>query len=307
MRILGAELTLHKLEVFCLVAHHGSVSRAAEQLALAQPVVTAHIRSLERKLGVRLTARQGRRIKLTDEGERVLVWANDIITRTRELQRELSESKAGRKGSAVIAASMSVSSYILPDMLVAFRKKYVDGDIAVVASAPREVTDAVMDGRADLGVSILDPRHDVTGLEAEPIGNDRLVLVSAAGRRLPKRPLTRREIADLPYITAQRGAARREIEDNALREAGVIRSNVVLEFGHAEAIKRAVATDTGLAFLFQSSVSDSFSENELRIVDMEDLRIDIPIYLIRRRDKRFSAFQEQLHSYLKEAFAAREA
>ena len=60
MRTPGSDLTLHKLEVFRLTAELESVSLAAERLGLAQPVVTAHIRSLERKLGVRLTARHGR-------------------------------------------------------------------------------------------------------------------------------------------------------------------------------------------------------------------------------------------------------
>ena len=110
MRIPGSELTLHKLEVFRVTAELENVSRAAERLGLAQPVVTAHIRSLERKLGVQLTARHGRRIKITEQGARVLVWATDVLTRTHELHRELSDSIAGRKGSVVVATSMSVGS-----------------------------------------------------------------------------------------------------------------------------------------------------------------------------------------------------
>ncbi|MCA9288067.1 MAG: LysR family transcriptional regulator [Phycisphaerales bacterium] len=84
MRLLGSELTLHKLEVLHTVAQLESVSRAAERLGIAQPVVTSHIRSIERKLGVKLTQRRGRNIAFTDEGMRVLTWADEIVTRTRD-------------------------------------------------------------------------------------------------------------------------------------------------------------------------------------------------------------------------------
>jgi len=87
---------------------------------------------------VRLTARHGRRIRITEQGARVLIWAADVLTRTHELQRELSDSIAGRKGSVVLGTSMSVGSYMLPQRLVAFRGQYPDVEIAVMTAAPRD-------------------------------------------------------------------------------------------------------------------------------------------------------------------------
>ena len=113
MRLLGSELTLHKLEVFSTVARLEGVTRAAETLHIAQPVVTAHIRSLEAKLGGR-PMRHGRRIRFTPDGERVLAWAEDLVSRTHELQRELTDSKCGGQGSGVIATSMTIGSYVIP-------------------------------------------------------------------------------------------------------------------------------------------------------------------------------------------------
>src|SRR6516225_3460049 len=99
VRLIGAELTLHKLEVFCTVARMESVTRAADVLRVAQPVISAHIRSLEEKLGVKLVTKQGRRIRISDEGARVLAWAEDIISRTHELERELADSRLGKNGT----------------------------------------------------------------------------------------------------------------------------------------------------------------------------------------------------------------
>jgi DNA-binding transcriptional LysR family regulator len=94
-----SHLSLHKIAVFCAVADHGSVTRAAEQLAIAQPVVTAHVRALSDKLGVALTRRRGRRIELTEEGRRVHAWGADLLRRARDLEQALAETREGRRGS----------------------------------------------------------------------------------------------------------------------------------------------------------------------------------------------------------------
>lgn len=298
MRIPGSELTLHKLEVFRVTAELENVSRAAERLGLAQPVVTAHIRSLERKLGVQLTARHGRRIKITEQGARVLVWATDVPTRTHELHRELSDSIAGRKGSVVVATSMSVGSYLLPQLLVDFRRRHPDGEIAVIVTAPRDAINAVREGQADFAISILDAQYEMSGLEVAPVGVDELVLVCAASSPVPNRALTPKDISGMTFVTAQRHSARRMIEDGALLKLGIVRKNVVLEFGHAEAMKRAVRSGIGAAFLFRSSISDEVAAGTLRVLQVRDLRIEVPISLMRRRDKYFSPFQKALYDYL---------
>jgi DNA-binding transcriptional LysR family regulator len=298
MRTPGSELTLHKLEVFRVTAELESVSRAAERLGLAQPVVTAHIRSLERKLGVQLTARHGRRIKITEQGARVLIWANDVLTRTHELYRELSDSIAGRKGSVVVATSMSVGSYVLPQRLVNFRGHHPDGEIAVMVSTPRDAMNAVREGQADFAISILDPQYEMSGLDVAPVGNDELVLVCAATNSAPNRRLTRKEISGMTFVTAQRQSARRMIEEDALLKLGIVRKNVVLEFGHAEAMKRAVRSGIGAAFLFRSSIADEIASGTLRLLKVKEMRLEVPICLVRRRDKFLSPFQKALYDFL---------
>jgi LysR family transcriptional regulator, low CO2-responsive transcriptional regulator len=302
MRLLGSELTLHKLEVFCAVARLEGVTRAAESLHVAQPVVTAHIRSLEEKLGVRLTTRQGRRIKITPEGERVLAWAEDVMSRTHELQRELADSRRGLKGSAVIATSMTVGSYVIPEKIVAFRLEHHDGDISVLTATPRTVIDAIREGRADFGVSILDPQQDLSGLDIEAIGDDELVLACRPKGRFDKPKLTLKQIERMPFVAAQGHSARREIEDSALFRLGAVRRNIILEFGHGEAMMRSVRTDLCVGFLFRSSIEEELRQGSLKIIELENLEVKVSIYIIKRTGKYFSTFQGKLFEFLKNKF-----
>jgi hypothetical protein len=144
-----------------------------------------------------------------------------------------------------------------------------------------------------------DPYYEMSGLDVVPVGIDELVLVGAARRAIQRSPLNLADIANLPFVTAQRQSARRMIEDSALLERGVVSKTIVLEFGHAEAIKRAVRCDMGLAFLFRCSIGDELAMGSLRVVPVNGLHVEVPICLTRRRGKYLSPSQSALYDYLR--------
>jgi len=78
-------LNYHHLLYFWTVAREGSVSKAAASLHVAQPTVSAQLRSLQRSLGQRLLEKQGRHLTLTPEGEAVFRYADEIFSLGREL------------------------------------------------------------------------------------------------------------------------------------------------------------------------------------------------------------------------------
>lgn len=300
-RVFASQATLHKLEIFCLVCQLQSVTRVAERIGLAQPVVTAHLRFLEEKLGVKLFGRRGRRIALTPDGERVLTWATEVMTRTRELERELAAPTDGDAGSAVVAASMTVASYVLPRLFARFRVENPQGAVTVQISNPQLVTAALRDGSADFGVCILDPRHDVDGLNVARLWEEQLVLVAAPDSDLIGGAARPAEISRLPFVCSPRNQVRRELEEDALRAYGIVRERVVLEFGHPEAMKQAVRAHAGVAFLIETSVRDELARGLLRRVATPELDLPVPVFLVHRRGKGFSGFQERLLAFVRSA------
>lgn len=78
-------LNYHHLQYFWVVAHEGSVRRAAELLHVTPATVSLQIRELEKSLGVRLFRREGRSLVLTDTGEAVRRYAQDIFALGQEL------------------------------------------------------------------------------------------------------------------------------------------------------------------------------------------------------------------------------
>ncbi|ANY16561.1 LysR family transcriptional regulator [Bordetella pseudohinzii] len=301
MRGFDSYLTFQKLEVFCTVAELGSVTRAADRLCIAQPVVTAHLRSLESRLGYSLVARSGRNIALTEAGERVYRWAAEVISRTREIERELAGMEKGSAGNAVIATSMSVGSYSLPPLISAFHRKHPDGLITVQISNPQAALDATRIGGCDFAVILLAPTQDLGGLMAIPLWEDDLLLVCAPSSQWTRGGPQDVDLQAVPFISTPKNLARRELEDMQLRKYGLETRHVVMELGHPEAAKHAVREDIGLSFMLACSVRDDIRRGDLVALEWPGMSMKIPTYLVHREDKRFSAYQSGLVQFLLES------
>lgn len=301
MRGFDPYLTFQKLEVFCTVAELGSVTRAADRLCVAQPVVTAHLRGLEAKLGYALVQREGRNIALTVAGERVYRWANEMMTRTREMERELAGLEEGVIGSAVVAASMSVGSYALPALITDFYSQHRDGLVSVQISNPIAAVDATRTGACDFAVVMLAPNQNLDGLTVLSLWDEPMLLVSAPGSRWVTQAAAGIDLRQVPFISAPPNLARREIEDALLRRIGVNERRIILEFGHSEAMKHAVRQDLGLCFMLASSIREEVSRGELQILARPELPLMISTSMVYRNDKRFSPFQTALLRHIAEA------
>jgi LysR family transcriptional activator of nhaA len=83
------DLNYHHLLYFWVVAREGSVSRACEELSLAQPTISGQLKALEESLGEPLFERRGRRMHLTEVGKTVFEYAEKIFTLGQELQQVL--------------------------------------------------------------------------------------------------------------------------------------------------------------------------------------------------------------------------
>jgi LysR family transcriptional regulator, transcriptional activator of nhaA len=108
-------LNYHHLLYFWTVARHGSISRATEELYLAQPTISAQLRALEESLGEKLFARTGRNITLTEMGRVVFRYADEIFS----LGRELTDTLKGRSVGRPVRFTVGIAD-VLPK-LVAYR------------------------------------------------------------------------------------------------------------------------------------------------------------------------------------------
>ena len=116
-------LTDFRLKVFKTVADRLSFTKAAAELLISQPAVTKQINELERLLGKPLFLRHGNRISLTDDGVRLLEYANRILALYGELRDAFVEEQGVFREIRLASTTLS---YVLPGLLAKFRKPHPD-------------------------------------------------------------------------------------------------------------------------------------------------------------------------------------
>jgi DNA-binding transcriptional LysR family regulator len=143
---IGAELDLRSLRYFVAVAEELHFTRAANRMLVAQQALSREVRRLEERLGVRLFVRSTRSVKLTEDGERLLGRARELLAVHDALVAEMSDgtrplvvdllTEAARTGLAILAAAQGT------DDRIDFRRRYSQG---MAAAVPRLVA-----GEADV-------------------------------------------------------------------------------------------------------------------------------------------------------------
>jgi LysR family nitrogen assimilation transcriptional regulator len=193
-------MKLRQLQYFIEVSEFESVTKAAERLRVAQPALSRHMRSLERDLGVRLFAREGRGIVLTNAGQ---VFRDRIRTLLRELDRTTLEVKAlSRSPGGRIDFGMPYSiSQALTRVLVRRVHQELPGiALRIIDGWTGFIIEWLLRGRLDLGI-VYDHTLKSDVLRTEPLAAEEHFLVCAPGDRLAGREsIALDEIAPLPLV-----------------------------------------------------------------------------------------------------------
>ena len=270
------------LESFVEVSRRGNVSRAAEALFLTQPAITARLKSLEGDLGVKLFVRSSRGMALTDAGRAFLPYAERTLSSYDEGRQLVTNLREGTRGALVIAAAPAVSTYVLPEILRAFRGTHPHVRLGVRTGHTEEVLEMVL--RADAHVGIGRPiRHP--DIELIPVMDDEMLLVVAARHPFARRgKVSLRELAGERLVLFDRTSSYHELTSSLFRQAGVVPAST-LELDNVEAAKKMVQQNLGVALLPRMALAAELKSRSLRpvkLIGTESLRR--PIVALRRRD-----------------------
>jgi LysR family transcriptional regulator, low CO2-responsive transcriptional regulator len=302
---LDNRISLQKLEVFCLVVELGGVSRAAEKLFVTQPVVSAHLHSLEERIGVALFRREGRGLELTESGQVVHSWAQELLSRRDDLAQELDELAGGTVGAVSLGSSMSVGNYLLPPILIDFRREHPGASLTLTISTPELALEAVQAGRQQFCVVAANGAFESDALVAELIGKQRFVLVASPDDESVGGTVTIGGLRDLSWVAPPGGLAIRRSQDAALASLGTTSRNVAIELGSAEAMKQAVRARIGVALLWEASVREDIDSGVLREIPIEGAELLDSLYIVKHRSKRLTPLQSKLYARLRGMLEAR--
>ena len=145
-------VNLKLMHIFLLVAEHNSFRRAAEVSNRSQSAVSMQIRQLESQLGVSLFHRTTRRVRLTREGELLLVCARRAVSELQTGLRQIKEAIDIQRGRLTLACAPILAATRLPQILAAFEKSYPAVSAHVRELGTAEMLDSIRKQEVDFGL-----------------------------------------------------------------------------------------------------------------------------------------------------------
>jgi DNA-binding transcriptional LysR family regulator len=277
---------LPHLETFAYAAELGSFTAAARALGLTQAAVSQRLRALEQALDVSLFRRESGRVLLTEAGQRLYAYAQQIEALHQEARQVLTGKKPVLRGDLSLAASSIPGEHLLPALLSAFRRRHPHIRIRATVTDSSAVLGAVEHGQAHLG--FVGMKTDNPDLEFRKFACDALVLVVPRRHRWHRRrAVSLKDLCGQPLVVRESGSGSRWCLEQALGRAGVSASDlhIALELGSNEAIKEAVQRGVGVAILSKHAVRKEIRTGRLHAVKVTGLCLKRDIYVVwdRRR------------------------
>ena len=205
-------LTVQQLAYLVAVADHETFSEAAASLSVTTSALSQGLAELERRIGLPLFERQGRRQMLRDEVAEVLAYAKRVVADTRDLGRWVAAAKHGGVGRVRVGMIDAAAVHHLHDAMTSFRRHQPEVDFRLVVAPSGELLEQLRRGDLDLAV-IVDPVA-TEGLDVVPVVTEELVIVAPNDQAIggPK--------TWGPWVLFPRGSRTRELIERALVARG---------------------------------------------------------------------------------------
>lgn len=294
--------TLDQLRILKAIASEGSFKRAADSLYVSQPAVSLQVQNLERQLDVPLFDRGGRRAQLTEAGHLLLGYGEKILSLCQETCRALEDLQNLQGGTLIVGASQTTGTYLLPRMIGMFRQKYPDVAVQLHVHSTRRTAWSVANGQIDLAIVGGEiPTELLEALDVVPYAEDELALILPPSHPMVQQETIQKEdLYKLQFISLDSQSTIRKVIDQVLTRCGIDtrRLKIEMELNSIEAIKNAVQSGLGAAFVSVSAIEKELLMGVLHKSKMEEVVVTRILSLIcnpnRYRSKAAEAFSNEI-------------
>ena len=253
-------MNLKQLEAFVQVSESGSFSKAAKELFLTQPTLSAHISSLEKELNVRLVIRNTKEVSLSDDGKDLYRYAKQITDLEKAIEERFYMDSDDGKHFITIAASTIPAQYLLPKVLMCYRERYPKEQIKIMETDSSEVVTQVVDHMVDVGFTgtVLEKKH----CKYIPFYKDELAVITPD---TPEYRILKEQNRDdidwikrKPLILREEGSGTRKEAEKQLKNAGISMEDldIVASIANQETIKKSVKQGMGITVLSRLAAED---------------------------------------------------
>ncbi|MGN7482305.1 LysR family transcriptional regulator [Priestia megaterium] len=293
-------MDINYLYTFKEVAKWGSYTRTGEELGCAQSSVTTHIKKLEDHYGQKLFERTGQKMKLTQPGEELLYYVNQVTELLNEAKERLTTNEDAR-GTVSIGTVESLAAYFITPYIRELKKQHPSLKIMLEAGLCPNLTQGIIDGKYDVAV-LLDRLQTSSSLEVIPIRKENMVMIASSSHSFSKRnSVLMEEFEGETIILTESGCPYRTLLEEMMRSSGIHMQSVI-SFSSLEAIKQCVADNLGIALVPEIAVKQEMESGKLIKVPFDHEEFYLYSQLIFKKKKWLTAPIQQFISLVQEGY-----
>jgi LysR family transcriptional regulator for metE and metH len=246
-------LETRHLQLIAAVAEHGTLTRSCRDLNLTQSALSHQLATLEAKLGTPLFIRTGKRMAMTEAGERLLAAAQRTLGELRAVETELQQAADGQAAVLRVSTECYTTYHWLPRVIRAFAERCPQVEVQIVIDATSDPIAALHAGTID--VAIMMNRHTGKHVRSFPLFDDELVLAVSSDHDFASRSSV--EVADLASAHL---LVHSQITDSSSFIGGLLRTHRVTprrvsRIQLTEAILELVEAGMGVSVLARSAIA----------------------------------------------------
>ncbi len=267
-------------------------------MEITQPAVSIQVQELEKFLGIILFHRRPRGLRITEAGDAVLAYAQQIFSLSKQLVDTVQEMEDLQSGHLLLGASTTPGEYVLPIVVGRFRQMYPGIHVELVIGNTRTIIQRILDRDMDLGMVGDHVEEFSSELEMVDYQDDEIVLVAAPSH--PAASLVRptvEQIVSLGLVAREEGSATRLAAERQFRKLGTA-PEIAIELGSNQAIKQAAMAGGGIGIISRLGITAELNAGMLVVLDVAGWDCRRPLTLIQPKDRYLSPSQRAFREFL---------
>lgn len=276
-------MEIRNLRTFQQVAERNSFTAAAAVLGYSQSTVSFQIKQLEEELNCLLFDRIHHTLTLTEQGRRVLDYAQSVLHMTEEFRQSMDTSQEPA-GFVHIVAPDSLCEDMIGRNYMKFYSCYPGISLRFSTGDTVDMFRMLDQNRADVILTLDSHVYSRDYIIAKEERVNVHFVTGAASPFAGKRGLSVRELLTQPFVLTEKGMGYRRILDTTLEKMS-LEVHPVLELGRTDMITAVLRESTAISFLPDFVTREAVARGDLVYLDVEDMEIDVWKQLIYHRNK----------------------
>lgn len=258
-------MELRQLRYFLAIAEHGSFSKAATTVHVAQSALSQQLAQLEDELGQPLFHRLPRGVELTPAGLAFHPHALSILRQVEDARHSVTQAEGEVAGKVIFGIPHSVSQALALPLLKAVRATLPRVELELTEELTGNLIPQLRTGLIHLAVLFDDGQLDE--FRSQPLLDEALLLISPADAPdAPRGPISLRDALRLPLILPASPHGVRPIIEAAAKQAGLAAPNVVADISSISILRTSLLAGLGHTLLPPMPMQRELAQGELRAV-----------------------------------------